>query len=182
MPSSSRRSCGEDCRGRRTGERNMDVALTASASPVLVFLALLAGGVWVGGFVAIAVVTRIARAQLERQAQVSFFRALGRTYGIVGGSALAVALVSSGALLAGRSWDGTALAAVLIAVALVLATAAGVVQARGMTRLRQRATARKADPGLEAQVRRGAVRAAVLRATIGALSVALIAVAAALAT
>ena len=153
----------------------------ASNSPLLVFVALLAASVWVGGFVAIAVVTRVARAQLDRRTQVSFFRALGRTYGIVGCSALAVALISGAALLSSREWDGAALGAVLIAAALVAATAAGIVQARGMTRLRRDA-AESADPEIGARLHRGAIRAAALRATIGMLSIALLALAAALAT
>jgi hypothetical protein len=145
---------------------------------LLVFVALLAACVWVGGFVAIAVVARVARRQLEPGARVAFFRALGRSYGVVGGVALAVALACGAALLADRAWDGTALAAIVVAVALVLATVAGVAQARGMTRLRRRALG---DAALAAQVRTGAARAALLRAAIGALSVALLALAAVLA-
>jgi len=146
----------------------------------LVFVALLAACVWVGGFVAIAVVARVARRQLEPGARVAFFRALGRSYGVVGGIALAVALASGAALLAHQAWDATALAAILVAVALVLATVAGVAQARGMTRLRGSAL-RNADEALAARVRTGAARAAVLRAAIGALSVALLALGAVLA-
>jgi hypothetical protein len=150
-------------------------------SAVLVFVALFAACVWVGGFVAIAVVARVARRQLERGARVAFFRALGRSYGVVGGIALVVALGCGAALLAGRAWDGTALAAVLVAAALVLVTVAGVAQARGMTRLRRSALRDPDDEALAAHVRAGAVRAAVLRAAIGALSVALLALAAVLA-
>ena len=50
-----------------------------------------------------------------------------------------------------------------------------------MTRLRRDA-AESGDPEVEARVRRGAARAAALRATIGVLSIALLALAAALAT
>lgn len=153
-----------------------------TASPLLAFVALLAGCVWVGGFVAIVVVARVARRQLERPAQVGFFRAVGRSYGIVGGSALVVALGSGAGLLASHPWDATASAAVALGAALALATGAGVVQARGMTRLRQRSLREPADSALAAQVRRGAVRAGALRATIGALSLALLAVSAVLAT
>lgn len=148
---------------------------------VLVFVALLAASVWVGGFVAIAVVARVARRELERGAQVAFFRALGRSYGVVGGGALAVALGCGAALLADRAWDDTALAAVLVAVALVLVTIAGVAQARGMTRLRRSALLHGDDDLLATRVRAGAVRATVLRAAIGALSLALLALAAVLA-
>jgi hypothetical protein len=112
---------------------------------------------------------------------VAFFRTLGRSYGIVSTLALALGLISGGILLADRDWDGLALAAVVVAVALVIATAAGVIQARGMTRLRQAAVRDPADEALAARVRRGSRRAAGLRATIGALSIGLLAIAAALA-
>lgn len=154
----------------------------AATSPVLAFAALLASGVWVGGFVAIMLVTRIIRGQLEPAAQVEFFRALGRTYGIVGGSALLVALGAGAGLLAGRAWDATVLAAIVLAVALVAATVAGVVQARGMSRLRAVALREGTERELGESVNRGARRAAALRALIGVLSLGLLAVAAVLAT
>jgi hypothetical protein len=149
-------------------------------SALLAFWALLGGAIWVGGFVAIAVVTRIARARLPAADQVAFFRSLGRDYGIVSTVALAVALGCGGGLLA-RRWDGEATAAAVVAAAVVACTVAGVLQARGMTRLRHAALG-GADPGLEGRIRRGAARARVLRGLIGALSVALVALAAVIAT
>ena len=64
---------------------------------------------------------------------------------------------------------------VVLASALVLATSAGVTQARGMTRLRQQAVRDPEDSVLATRVRHGALRAGVLRAMIAALSVALLA-------
>jgi uncharacterized membrane protein len=154
----------------------------AATRPVLVFVTLLSASVWVGGFVAIAVVARIARSRLDPAARVSFFRALGRRYGIVSGSALVVMLVGGALLLTDHAWDATAACAVAVAAALVLATVAGVAQARGMTRLRRRALDEPDDRALAARVRRGAGRAAALRATIGALSLVLLALASVLAT
>ena len=149
---------------------------------VLAFVALLAGSIWVGGFVAIAVVARIVRSQLDRPAQIAFFRALGRRYLVVGLCSLLVALGAGAALLAQGDWDGTASAAAGVAGALLVATVAGVAQARGMTRARARAVRAPDDPVLAQRVRRGAVRATVLRAAIGALTLALVALAAALAS
>lgn len=148
---------------------------------VVIFLALLGSSIWFGGFVAIAVVARIARRRLDRPAQVEFFRALGRRYIVVAAPALVVALAAGGVLLADRPWDGTALAAVLTAGALVLVTGAGVAQARGMTRLRRRVLREGDDEVLATRLRRGALLAAVLRAAIGILSLALLALAAVLA-
>jgi hypothetical protein len=147
---------------------------------VLAFWALLGGAIWVGGFVAIVVVTRIARGRLAPPDQVAFFRALGRDYGIVSAVALAIALGCGAGLLARHGWDGLATAAAVVAAAVVACTVAGVLQARGMTRLRHAALG-GGDPALAARIRRGAVRARALRALIGALSVALVALAAVIA-
>jgi len=154
----------------------------AAGTPVLVFVALLSCSVWVGGFVAIAVVARVARAQLDGPTRIAFFRELGRRYLVVGLVALLAALATGGVLLARRGWDATTLAAVLVAAALLLATAAGIAQARGMTRVRARAIRAPHDVALAERVRRGAARAAILRITIGALTLALLGLAAALTT
>lgn len=153
-----------------------------AGSPVLVFFALLGASVWVGGFVTIALVSRVARRQLDRGARVAFFRALGRSYVAVGGSALVVAFACGAVLLDGRAWDGTAIAAVAVGIALAVVTAGGVAQARGMTRLRHRALRGPGDRALAVRVRRGAVRATILRAAIGVLSLALLVLVAVLAT
>jgi uncharacterized membrane protein len=157
------------------------MSVVATLSEVLVFVTLLAGSVWVGGFVAIAVAARVASRHLQPADRVAFFRALGRSYGVVGGLALAVALVGGAVLLADHGWDGAALSSVVAAAALVLVTAAGVRQARGMTRLRQRALRDGAGGPLSERVRDGARRAAFLRAAIALLSLVLLAHAAVLA-
>lgn len=81
-----------------------------------------------------------------------------------------------------RGWDERAAVVVVLAVALVLATGAGVVQARGMTRLRQRAVREPRDPALTARIERNASRALFLRGLIGTLTAALLALGAALAS
>jgi uncharacterized membrane protein len=149
---------------------------------VLVFVHLLAACVWVGGLVAVAVVARVARRELDAAAGVAFFRSLGRSYGKVGGSALAVAVLTGTALLAQRGWDQAAGAAALLALALIVATVAGVAQARRMTRLRQRAVREPPDPTMSALIDRGARQALILRTTIGALTLALLTLGAALAS
>ncbi len=154
----------------------------ALLDPVLAFGALFGACVWVGGFVVIGVVVGVARRQLDPPAQVAFFRLLGRRYLPIGCAALALALGAGGGLLRSRRWDGTALAAVLVAAVLVVTLAAGVAQARGMTRLRARLLDAPADLALSGRVRRGAVRAAALRASIGLLSLVLLGLAAVLAS
>lgn len=150
-----------------------------ATSPLLVFVHLLAVCIWVGGFVAIAVVARAASRTLTVAGRIDLFRAVGRSYGAVGGIALVVGISTGLALLAGRSWGTGERLALGLAALLVLATVAGVIQARGMTRLRQRALE---DEEARRSVARGARRAAVLRTLIGAITIALLAVGATLAS
>lgn len=150
------------------------LALPRPAETSLAAVLVLATAVWVGGLFAIFVVARIAHATLGAAERVMFFRGLGRAYGLVGGAALTVALASGAVLAATYRWDVQLTASAAVAAALVAVTAAGVTQARRMTRLRRDALR---DPGrteLAAQVRRGARNAAVLRAAIAALSLALL--------
>jgi hypothetical protein len=67
------------------------------------------------------------------------------------------------------------IATVVVAAAVVLATAAGVVQGRRIGRLRAAAVERPDDERLATSVRHAAVRAAALRGLIGLLSFALLA-------
>ena len=143
---------------------------------VLVFVELLAASIWIGGFVAIGVVARVARTQLEPVQRVAFFRHLGRTYLRVGGAALAVTLVCGGVLLASGPWTTTKAVAVAVGVCLAAVTVAGVLQARAMTRLRQEQL-RNPNAWLNARIRRQETRAMVLRAAIGLLTLALLVVA-----
>jgi hypothetical protein len=153
------------------------VSLLATSVP-LIAVNLVASSIWVGGLVAIFVVARTATATLGPEPRIEFFRDLGHRYGVVGGTALLLALASGALLLAGHPWDWLLTATALVAWNLLAATAIGVWQARRMTRLRRRALH---EPGLEERVRRGALAATVLRATIGALTLALVVLAAALA-
>jgi uncharacterized membrane protein len=158
------------------------LTLPRPAETSLAAVLVLATAVWIGGLIAIFVVARVARTTLGPAERVAFFRGLGRAYGLVGGTALAVALASGAVLAATYRWDGQLAAGAVIAAALVAATAAGVIQARRMTRLRQDALRDPGSPGLTAKVRRGARSAAVLRTAIAALSLALLALGTVIAT
>jgi len=152
------------------------------AETSLTAVLVLATAVWIGGLVAIFVAARVAHATLGAAERVTFFRGLGRAYGPVGGVALAVALASGAVLASARGWTGQLTASAAVAAALVAVTAAGVVQARRMTRLRQDALRAPGRAELTARVRRGARSAAILRATIAALSLALLALGVVVAT
>jgi uncharacterized membrane protein len=142
----------------------------------------LASCIWVGGYVAIAVVARVATHTLDPAQRVAFFRGLGRSYLRVGVPALVVALGTGAVLLGDHGWDGTVLGAVVVALALVAALGVGVAQARRMSRLRSRSIAAPDDLELKRRVQKGAHGAALLRAAIGVLSLVLIALGSVLAS
>lgn len=149
---------------------------------VLLGVLTLASCIWVGGYVAIAVVARAASRTLDAAHRVAFFRALGRSYLLVGTPALLVAIGSGAGLASEHAWDGMLDAVVVVAAALMLVLSVGVAQARRMTRLRAAALADPSDAELPRRVRQGARAAAVLRAAIGLLSLTLIALGSLLAT
>jgi uncharacterized membrane protein len=148
----------------------MSEATTAALTGVLIT----ATAVWVGGLVAIAVVARVASDTLDPAARLAFFRGLGRSYGIVGTTALAVAYGTGASLVYGRSWDGRLTAAAVVATALLVVTGSGIAQARRMSRLRRLALDQPDNGELVNRVRRGAGRAGALRALIALLSFALL--------
>jgi uncharacterized membrane protein len=154
--------------------------ISATASVPLIAVNALAAAIWVGGLVAIFIVARAASRTLEPAQRVEFFRTLGRSYGIVGTVALLVALITGAVLLDGHPWDGLMIAATAVADALLVATAAGMAQARAMTQLRRQAVTQVGGE-LDPRVHRGALLAAILRACIGALTLTLVVLGAALA-
>jgi len=156
--------------------------MSSTTQAVLLGVFTLASCIWVGGYVAIAVVARVATHTLAPGQRVAFFRALGRTYLLLGVPALLVAFGAGAALLSDHTWDGLMTATVVVAAALVVALAVGVVQARRMSRLRAGALSTPEDQYANARVRAGARAAAWLRAGIGGLSLALIALGSLLAT
>lgn len=156
--------------------------MSTTSQAILLGIFTLASCIWVGGYVAIAVVARVASRVLEPGQRVAFFRALGRAYLRVGGPALVVALGAGAGLLSDHPWDGAVTAALVTAAALVASLGVGVAQARRMTRLRADALAAPDDRRLLGLVRRGARAATLLRAAIGLLSLTLIALGTLLAT
>lgn len=148
--------------------------MSATTHAILLTVFALSSCVWVGGYVAIAVVARVATKTLDPGQRVAFFRGLGRSYIRLGVPALVVAFGTGVALLTSRPWDAVTTAAAVVAVALVGSLAFGVVQARRMTRLRVSALARPDDQHAAQKVRQGARSAGLLRATIGLLSLTLV--------
>jgi hypothetical protein len=148
--------------------------MLATSTP-LVAVELVAACIWVGSLVCLALVANVARHVLDGPSQVAFFRAIGRCYGIVGTTALLVA-IGVGLALAWppSSWSGTIDAAVGLAGALVLATAAGMAQARAMPTLRLRAITAPDDQEIARAVRRGRMLAGALRGLMALVPLAII--------
>lgn len=152
--------------------------MQATSTP-LVAVELIAASIWVGSLVCLAVVANVARKVLEDRSRVMFFRAVGRRYGLLGTGSLLVA-IGAGLALAWppSSWSAAMDAAVVLAGALVLASAAGMVQAHHMTGLRQRAAAGSDDHGVADAVRRGRMLAGALRGLMALLTLAIVVLAA----
>ncbi len=142
---------------------------------LLVAVLVLATSVWVGGYVAIAVVARTATATLESAARVRFFRSLGRRYLWVGAPALLIALATGSVLLRHHDWNGLLIATTGAALTLLVLLALAVGQARRMSRLRLRSVGNPANTRMSQQVTRSARGAAALRALLGLLTLTLVA-------
>lgn len=67
---------------------------------VLIALALLSSGIWVGSLVCLALVSTVATRELDPVVRVSLFRSIGRLYGRVGTAALLIS-IATGLALAG---------------------------------------------------------------------------------
>jgi hypothetical protein len=150
-----------------------------TTSAPIVALEILSASVWTGSLVCLAVVSRAARTVLKGPAQVAFFRAVGRRYAIVGTGSLLVA-IGTGLAMAGPppTWSATIDTAVALAGLLVLATAAGMAQARAMGTLRRRAMSSPAEPAARAAARRGRRVATALRLLMAADTLAIVVLAA----
>ncbi len=152
--------------------------MLAMSTP-LVAVELLAACIWVGSLVCLALVANVARKVLDGPSQVTFFRAVGRRYGMVGTGSLLVA-IGAGLALAWppASWSSTIDAAVALAGVLVLATAVGMIQARQMTTLRRQAMGAPDDQIVAGAVRQGRLVAGALRGLMALVTLAIVVLAA----
>ena len=150
-----------------------------TTSTPLVAVELVAASIWVGSLVCLAVVTAAARRVLDTPSQVALFRAVGHRYGLVGTTTLLVAIGAGLALSwPPAAWSPITDSAVALAGLLVIASGAGMAQARAMTRLRRQATSAPEDQGLAVSVRRGRLLANMLRGLMAAVTLAIVVLAA----
>lgn len=156
--------------------------MSDAAEAIVLAVFTLATSIWIGGYVAIAVIARTATATVDPDSRVAFFRSLGRSYLWIGLAALVVAVAAGGVLARDRDWDALLVATVVVAAVLLVSFAVAAVQARRMTVLRRSLLGSPDDKQLSEQVRRGARVAGGLRAVLGLLSVALVVLGAFVAT
>lgn len=156
--------------------------MSDTVEAVALAVLILATSIWVGGYVAIALVARTASATLRPADRVAFFRALGRSYLRIGLPALFIALITAAWLVRGQDLGALLVTTAGVAVVLVVSLAVAVFQARRMTVLRRALIDSSDDEDLAEQVRRGARAAAVLRGSLGLISIALVVLGAFLAT
>jgi uncharacterized membrane protein len=148
-------------------------------SAPLVAVELIAASIWVGGMVCIAIVAKAARGVLDESSQVAFFRAVGRRYGMVGTASLLIAIAAGLALSwPPSSWSRTIDAAVVLAGVLVVATIAGMMQARAMTALRRKLIANAGDSSTAVALRRGRLLANGIRGLMALMTLAIVILAA----
>jgi hypothetical protein len=143
---------------------------------LLIAVGLLGASIWIGSLVCLAVVSAAARQALDPQSRVALFRRVGRLYSIVGTGSLLTAIAVGVAL----AWppsdaDATIRALGALAALLVLATSAGMAQARRMTTYRQRLVSLPSDHVAAERVRRGSALAGVLRGSLAIITLVIVA-------
>ena len=152
--------------------------MLATSAP-LVAVELITASIWVGGMVCLAIVAKAARGVLDESSQVAFFRAVGRRYGMVGTASLLIAIAAGLALSwPPSSWSRTIDAAVVLAGVLVVATIAGMMQARAMTALRRKLIANAGDSSTAVALRRGRLLANGIRGLMALMTLAIVILAA----
>lgn len=148
--------------------------MSETVQALLLTVFFLAGATWVGGYVAVAVVSRTAAAALDPGARVAFFRSLGRAYLRLEVPALAIALLTGAVLARNQAWGALLVSVVVVAALLVACLAVAVGQARRMTVLRRGLVATPDDHDLRHRVAEGSRNAGILRAVLGVLTLALV--------
>jgi putative copper export protein len=136
-------------------------------------LHLIAAAVWAGGMVFLGLAVGAARKTLADRERIALIRQLGRRFLVVGGIAMLV-LIATGTSLAadrlasfGDLFDtdyGERLAEKLALVAAIILLTAfhSFVQGPALSRLREQALERPADPELAATIRRKSARAGIV--------------------
>jgi hypothetical protein len=141
---------------------------------ILVAVLIIASAIWIGGYVAVIVVSFVSSKTLDGRARVDFFRGLGRAYLKMTTPALLVAYAAGWILLARAPWTAGSTRMVIGSAVLLAVLIAGVIQARDLTRLRMRLPAEPQNEALVRAVRVRARAASLVRGLLGILTLGLI--------
>lgn len=148
----------------------MPTALTV----ILAIILIVSAGIWLGGYLTLPMVSLISARTLEAEARVKFFKRFGRAYFTMAGVALVVALAVGWVFLAQIAWTPQHTRIAVASSALVLNLAAGVIQARDLTRRRARLVEAPGDARLARSIKTRASLATGLRALIGVFSLGIV--------
>ena len=142
---------------------------------VLIAIGITGASIWVGSLVCLAVVSVAAAQALDEHSRVALFRRVGRLYGRIGtGALLATIAVGAALVWPPTDIDGEIVALFVLAAALVVATFAGMAQARQMSAHRQSLLATPADQRVIERVQRGARTAGALRGSLAVITLAIV--------
>lgn len=162
---------------------------------VLLALLILGTAMWLGGMVAVTMLSVITKSALEPADRTALFKRFGKSYFPIFGVALVVAIGAGLVMLIDRGFDALAWSIVILVVIILVALGFGVVQARSMGRLRARGAELHGADGsqsgghddppptdddatggewaaLQTSIASGARSAAILRGMLGLLSAA----------
>lgn len=153
----------------------------SAARTVWIVIEILTGSVWIGSLLCLALVSAVARRELDGPSRVAFFRGIGRVYGQIGTGSLVLAIIAALVLAWPPSgWSTSGVVALVLSIALLALTGLGMAQARRMTVVRRQALALPQDQQLAQQVKSGAAMAGVLRGGIALVTLVIVVIAAGL--
>jgi uncharacterized membrane protein len=146
-------------------------------------LHLIAAAVYVGGVVFLGVAAASARATVSPRERIALFRVIGRRFLMLAGGALLI-LIGTGAAMASDGDYGERLNQKLgvVAIAVALTYYHSFIQGPALSRLREQALDRPEDGELAAEIRRRSARAGVVQLLILVSTLAILVMAARLAT
>jgi putative copper export protein len=155
-------------------------------------LHLIGAATWAGGLIFLAVAVSVVRRSVPAESRIELFRSLGRAFALVGGLALLL-LIATGTDMASdhHAWDhltdttyGKTLLAklILVGAVIILTLVHSLVQGPALSRLRQRALREPEDARLKARIRRRAAAFGIVSLLILLTTLAILVLAARLAT
>lgn len=141
----------------------------------LLAVGMLASSIWVGSLVAIAVMSVVARRELDARSRVALFRGVGRAYLYVGTGSLLLAVAVGAVLAWPLSQVGVGVQAEFALSGLLLAVSAlGMAQAKRTTVVRRHALDRPNDVAARSAVAAGAKVAGALRGAIAVVTLVMV--------